>query len=286
MHPIARLVQALGVNAVPLGGFLVGGWSPATTLAVYWFENVFGSLLIAVRIALHRRLTGKRGHYQARPDQGTRSGARGPSGARRPSHGGGAAVRPVPRPGDPPTFLTGFALLAFVFSFAQAIFLALVMWGLLRLPIEREALTSGVIGVAAFSLVAFIADLRDLRSWPFAAVKEIAGIALGRVVLVHLSIIGGMALFAWREEPRSFFGVFLALKLVADLGSLLPRVQSDAERPPRWLGWTMSWFGEREDFERYWRETSARERTDAEEDEQVWDAARGGWCSPEAVERR
>lgn len=286
MNRLVRFAQALGVNVVPLGGFFVGGWSPATTLAVYWFENVLGSLLIAARIALHWRMTGKRGHYQARLDQGSGSGVRvggrkgKGTGGRRGSDASPAKrepARPVPRPGDTPTFLAGFALVAFVFSFAQAIFLALILWGILRLPVEREALESGVTGVALFLAIAFLADLRNLRRWPFAALKEIAGLALGRVVLVHLSIIGGMALLAWWGEPRSFFGVFLFLKLFADLGSLLPRMDANLEKPPPWLGRAMSWFGDRADFESYWTETHARERAEAAEDEQVWDASRGGW---------
>jgi hypothetical protein len=289
MNRLVRFAQALGVNAIPLGGFFAAGWSPATTLAVYWCENVLGSLLIAARIALHWRMTGKRGHYQARLDQGSGSTARvgGRMGQRAAAGRGGdasaarraAAARPVPRPGDTPTFLTGFALVAFVFSFAQAIFLAFILWAILRLPVEREALENGVIGIAVMLSIGFLADLRGLRHWPFAALKEIAGLALGRVVLVHLSIIGGMALLAWWGEPRSFFGVFLVLKLLADLGSLLPRMDANLEKPPGWLGWTMSWFGDRADFESYWSESHARERAEAAEDEQVWDASRGGWCA-------
>ncbi|MBI2834124.1 MAG: hypothetical protein HYX76_06825 [Acidobacteria bacterium] len=48
------------------GGIFLGGWSYSTALVLYWWENFFGSLLIAIRIVLHRRLTRKRGHYPRR----------------------------------------------------------------------------------------------------------------------------------------------------------------------------------------------------------------------------
>ena len=43
----------LGVNSIPIVGVLVGDWSPATALSVYWCENLIAALLIAARLALH-----------------------------------------------------------------------------------------------------------------------------------------------------------------------------------------------------------------------------------------
>lgn len=65
MYWTARLLQILGVNSIPAFGYFGAGWSPGTTLIVYWFENLLGSLFVAARIALHRRMTHKRGHYRA-----------------------------------------------------------------------------------------------------------------------------------------------------------------------------------------------------------------------------
>ena len=61
MNQLARLLSSLGLNAVPAAGWFLGDWSAGTTLAVYWFENVAASLLIAARICLHRRVASKRG---------------------------------------------------------------------------------------------------------------------------------------------------------------------------------------------------------------------------------
>ena len=290
MNRIANVVQSLGVNSIPMGGFFLGGWSPATTLVLYWFENLVGSLLIGLRIALHWRLTGKRGHYQAKVTSETSRGGRLRGSAGRssgfarvapplPKSGRGAAGRSTPRPGDKPSFLQGFLLVSLVFTLGQAIFLGMILWGLLKLPVEWEALQNGALGVAAFQVAALVADLRSLRAKPFAELKSLVDRSMGRVVLVHLSIIGGMGLLAWMEEPRAFFGIFLVLKLLADLGGVLPQVQPTREAP-RWLVRTIGHLGEPGEFERYWRETHVREQAEAQEDEQIWDDARSCWRDP------
>lgn len=39
-HRCSRFFVASGQNAVPFSGWFCGGWSPATTLAIFWFENL------------------------------------------------------------------------------------------------------------------------------------------------------------------------------------------------------------------------------------------------------
>lgn len=159
MNPIVRFVQTVGITSVPLGGFFVGGWSPATLLAVYWFENLFGSLLIAARIGLHWRLTRKRGHYQGRVDaQPRRSGYGRPGGvasrgggfaaidraaraaAGRKSGATGSSAGATPRPSAPPNptgrpvFLTSFVLVTLVFNLAHGFFLTLILVALVGMP--------------------------------------------------------------------------------------------------------------------------------------------------------
>ena len=285
MNRIVSLVQTLGVNSIPMGGFFLGGWSPSTTLALYWFENLVGSLLIALRIAVHWRLTGKRGHYQAKVTSSDGSSARRKGGVAAVARSRGFAAvapplpRPVPKPGDAPTFLQGFLLVSIVFTLGQAIFLGLILWRLLKLPVEWDLLENGAIGVTLFQVAALVVDLRQIRATPFAQLKAVTERALGRVVLVHLSVIGGMALLAWWGEPRAFFGIFVVLKLLADIGGVLPQIQPTSE-PPRWITWAFARFGEPGEFEEYWRESHARDRTEAEEDEQVWDEAERCWRAP------
>ena len=49
---------------------------------------------------------------------------------------------------------------------------------------------------------------------------------LGRVVLVHLSIIAGMIAFAIFDEAWTFFAVFAGLKGLSDIAQFLPRARA------------------------------------------------------------
>jgi hypothetical protein len=61
---VGRVAQALGLNSVPVVGLFFADWSTGTALALYWIESLIATLLIAVRIVVHRRLTRKAGHWQ------------------------------------------------------------------------------------------------------------------------------------------------------------------------------------------------------------------------------
>src|SRR5256885_1790714 len=109
MASVLRLLTLLGVNAVPGIGIFLGGWSSGTALALYWWENFFGSILIAIRVAVHRRLTHKRGHYVNQVTVRTTIS----KGRKR-----------VERTDGRSTFLSGFVTTMLVFTGAHGIFLA------------------------------------------------------------------------------------------------------------------------------------------------------------------
>ena len=58
------LIRVLVLNAVPLYGVFVAGWSWGTILALYWFESFLGGLFILLRMVVHRDLTRKRGYWR------------------------------------------------------------------------------------------------------------------------------------------------------------------------------------------------------------------------------
>jgi hypothetical protein len=92
---------------------------------------------------------------------------------------------------------------------------------------------------------------------------------MSRVIVVHMSILGGMVFFAWRDTPGAFFSVFVWLKTLADIGTMLP--QWNPREPPRWLARVMNRIGNQkgERFEDYWRRTRKEEDAQAASDEQV-----------------
>jgi hypothetical protein len=57
------LLLALGLNAVPALGWFVGEWSAGTTLLLYWMETLVGTLLVAIRIVVHRHVRPSKGHW-------------------------------------------------------------------------------------------------------------------------------------------------------------------------------------------------------------------------------
>lgn len=232
----SRLFLAGGQNAVPLSGWFLGGWSSGTTLALFWFENLLLTVFIAARVAAHWRATRKRGH-----DKG---------------------------------FLTHFLVVSLGFTVGHGVFLALVLGLILPDSVNRADLVSGVqwmLGVQAASLVL---DLWFLGDWPFAEIRARTDWMLGRVVMVHLSILFGMFLYAAMDQPWWFFSVFIGLKTLLDISGLLPRWRQPKD-PPAWLTSSMDAIRparDKESFADYWRRQSKLEAEKHAGDEEAIDA--------------
>lgn len=235
-------LRVLGVNSVPVAGFLLADWSILTALAIYWSENVLGSLLLGVRLVLHRRWTRKRGYWEARV-------------------GGSRGSAASPQSG----FIGGFLSTALLFCLAHGVFLAVLA---LVLPseyqeigvIEPGQLLAGVALVLLFLLGGFSIDLSSLRRWSFAEIQGVTERMLGRVVVVHLTILIGMLALGVTGRASALFTVFAGFKALVDLSTLLPRAQP-AAAPPGWLVWLMGRLrsDRGEEFATFWRRSRERE---------------------------
>ena len=214
---LRAFLTALGLNAVPAAGWFLGEWSAGTMLVLYWLETLIGTLLVAVRIMLHRRFVPAQGHWAYEAPKGAERQAG--------SHGG--------------TYLTAFLLPALVFTFAHGFFLAvlgLVVFSKKATPeggLETDHLLAGLIGIALFQAIDFVADLIWLRTRPFAWIERIGQVSLSRVIVIHLTIIGGMAAVMLSGANRHFFGVFIFLKTMLNLSLVTP--QYKPKTPPAWL---------------------------------------------------
>jgi|UPI000306FA34 hypothetical protein len=251
-----QLFAALGVIAIPALGWFTQHWSGATTLVVYWFENVTVCLFVIARIAVHRRWNPRYGHFHYRAPQS-----------------GGPAKQ---------SFLAGFALVSLAFCAAHGIFLGAIL-GLLAhnrapelelLDLDWRSAGWGCLSVLLFLTLNFLLDLVDLRRWSFRDVERTADIGLGRVMVVHLTLLLGFAGIAATDAPGTLFGVFVVLKTLASLSTVVP--QWEPERPPRWLSSLMNRMpnvhpGER--FEDFWVQDQERERQRQRRNEQPWRAA-------------
>jgi uncharacterized protein DUF6498 len=261
--PAASLVQfavALARNAIPVWGFLGQGWSPATTLVVYWLETLVGTLLIALRMEIHRHLTHFRG-YSVEDGPATIS-VSSSGGAPKPLHLG---------------YIKAFLVGALAFVLVHGVFLfALVALVLPETPdggtVDREALRQGALATSGFLALGFLVDLAGLRRRPFAWIRSMAEGAFSRIVIVHMTIIIGMIAAMLFHRARPLFTVFVGLKLLADISAHVP--QWRPKQAPAWMSRHLSPAGGkgkagREDFASYWQRTEAAERAREAEDETV-----------------
>ena len=255
---IAQFIIALARNGVPIWGFFNQGWSPATTLVVYWAETLIGTLLIALRMAIHRHLTHKRGYeVEAGPAEITVQSVKG-------------APRKV-HLGD----VSAFLLAALAFILVHGIFLlALIKIVLPQTEsgyVNPQDLSQGILMTAGFLALGFVLDLIGLRDRPFAWIRSMAEGTFSRIVIVHITIVLGMGLAMVLHRARPLFTIFVILKFLADLSAHVP--QWRPREAPAWMSRVMNRVPSKgkssEDFGTYWKRTEAQERAREGQDELV-----------------
>jgi hypothetical protein len=249
---LARFWQVLGINAVPFGGLLLGDWSAATTLALYWAETLIAVLMTAVCIAQHRRLTRRRGHLRPQLGLEMRVGN---------SRNGEQRVSPT-------SFFAEFMIAGLGFSAAHAVFLVLLLSAFAPGQIDRRQLAWGVAASLAVQLIGLGGDLVGIAERPFAWIRDRAQVVLARSVMIHLALLGGMALLYWQGQPPALFLPFAVLKLLADLAALWPRAQP-VELPEELPAWLTRLAGRNGGGRERWRRIVGEERSRLEEDEEV-----------------
>jgi hypothetical protein len=240
MQRIWHALTALGANTAPAVGWLFEDWSSGTLLAVYWFENVFGAVLVGARILLHRRLRPLAGRYRYEA--------------------------PSPQQGRRTTFLANFLPISLIFSAAHGVLLGFLVLVLTNngkgdlIGIDPGALLTGGAIVALFLVGDFLVDALTIKSRPFAWIEARAERSFARILVVHLVIILGMFAVAFTGADRAFFAVFIVLKTLNDLNAVVPQWQP--KDPPRWLAKIMNAIPPArpgQSFEEFWVADQARE---------------------------
>ena len=254
-HSLVQFAVALARNAIPVWGFFGARWTPSTTLVVYWCETLIGTLLIALRMAIHEHLTHKRG-YEIEEGQ-----------AKITVSTGGGPARPV-HLGYVSAFLVG----ALGFTLVHGIFLLVLIT--MVLPdagggrVDPESLRQGVLAVSAFLVLGFLLDLVGLSRRPFSWIKSMADATFSRIVVVHMTIILGMFAVLLLHRARTVFTIFVALKFLADVSGHTPQWQP--REAPAWMTRGLTRLGAKkgqEDFAANWKRTQAEEKSREAEDE-------------------
>lgn len=216
---MAGILVVLVANAIPLLGVFRLGWSATNVLLLYWLENLLVALFTCLRIAVHRQLTHKRGHWRA--------GQLGSAVNGQPSKSG---------------LLGEYATVALVFTLAHGIFVAAIALILTDThpddPLWRFSATAFRQGALMLVLVlaaGFLADLPGMKSRSFAWIKGQVQQRMGRVLVLHLAIIFGMAAMAATDSPLGLLYVLIALKTLWDLVLTRSVAAPAPDQPPRWL---------------------------------------------------
>jgi hypothetical protein len=255
MYQLTRLAQLVGLNAVPGFGFLELHWTSGTILALYWIETLLGSLLVALRIDLHRRLTHKRGHYVTRK-------------ANTVTIGSGPQAKKVG------TILGGFLAFAFPFTIVEGIFLAAILANLPESDaIDFPSLRFGVRLVTLLLAAGFLIDLIGIRERPFFWIHRVTSAMQSRVVVLFFVVFIGIGALAFFDAPRPALLAFVALKTFVDVASELP--ESQTGEAPQWQLAIAGMFGAKSKakFAAYARDANREYGTYSLDDEQIMEVA-------------
>ena len=253
-----NLLFVLLVNAVPLVGVKYYAWSASTVVVLYWFENLLIACFTCARIALHRALTRKRGHW--------RTGQLGTKVNDKPSTAG---------------LLGEYATMAFVFTLAHGIFVgAFVLIGGQdhgddpRWAFSRDQFVQGAQWMVLALVADFGVDALAMRQRSFAWLKAYVGARTGRVVVMHLAIIFGMWGMMATESPFAVLYVLIGLKTLWDLMTSGAGVKQLPDEPPAWaLKIGAQQHGRSIDAQRAeWKRQVEAQKRAAIEDEQVMPA--------------
>lgn len=210
-----HVLFALLINAVPLYGIKVLGWSIGTVLVLYWLENLLVAVFTCARIWAHRLLTRAPGHYR--------------SGQLATIEDHGRVVKS--------TLLSEYAGIAFPFTLVHGVFVLGIVFiiggdrsGAVEWQFSYDQFRYGALQMLVVLGAAFLVDLLSMRRRTFEWIRDYAAQRLGRVLILHLGIIFGMWAMAKTDSPIGVLYAIIGLKTLWDIaaGSRLLRPRKTA----------------------------------------------------------
>jgi len=199
-----NLLFVLLANAVPLYGVKMLGWSATTVLVLYWFENLLIAVFTCIRIAAHRMLTRKRGHW--------RPGQLGLLVNGKPSKAG---------------LLGEYATMSFVFTLAHGVFIGMIVvfigsehaddaiW-----QFSGAQFRQGAVWIASVLALELALDLASIRMLSYAALKSAVQARVGRVFVLQLTIILGMFAMLATKSPFAILYALIAFKTAWEMATV------------------------------------------------------------------
>lgn len=175
-----RLLERLGVNAVPVVAVAKLDWPPMSAMMLYALENFVAMLLAMAVVRILAPVEGySQGHIRQRSE-----------------------------------LLSTFRLIGGGFGGVPVIFILFFAFLSQSFPGSQFAVAAGM--MLLFQLIGFVVTLNTAREASFEDLEFLLQRSLGRVFILFFATGGGM-LAAFLGGPAAFVYPFVVLKTVADL---------------------------------------------------------------------
>lgn len=195
---VMSLTALILVNLVPLAGVLWFGWRMFDVLMLFWMESVVIGVINLLRMAV--RLFGA-GELK------------------------GVVLIPF------------FTVHYFGFCAAHGLILVLVFgppglspaqvlgesgfFEIIRQLLSEPTLRWGLIAIAASHLFSFLANFLWAGEWRSTSIDVLMGAPYGRIMLMHVVLVIGAAIFMAIRQPIYALALLVALKILADASAHL-----------------------------------------------------------------
>lgn len=210
MSTITTAFSALGINAVPAAGFFGLGWGWETTMLLYLIENLVGIILVALRIRLlspaQEEVMGM-SLPKTPPVQGKKPG-------QKVQHYAWPTLNGVLYNRN--ELLKSFLLITGGFSLVTGVFIGAILFLVMRVTPDLEALRSGLVGILSFQLVALLSDVAWRRPLSLVHAEKMGEQSMGRVALLYLAVFAGVCAASFHSS--GFLLPFIGLKTMVDVG--------------------------------------------------------------------
>ncbi len=176
----------MGVNAVPVLGWLRETWTAETAMLLYYLETVAVLLLAGVLVRL------------AVP---------------------AADARGIPIAAKRNKLVRDYWLVMGGFAFVIGVFLAVMLLLFRGIAVPWAAVGAAMVVIVALQLFAYGWEAYQLRPLDMADAETLISRDMGRIAILHLGVLFGVFLAAFRTEW--FVWPFLVLKTIVDIGTIL-----------------------------------------------------------------
>jgi hypothetical protein len=185
---LASTLILIGANLVPLGGALLWGWSVYDIVLLFWAENLVIGLMQVLRM------------------------------------GTVAVLRKLPAM----LFLAGFFCFHYgLFTFVHGMFVVTMLAppdqqaaglaGAMGLLTAADGLLWGLLGLTASHLFSYVVNFLRGGEWRMPDPIQLMVQPYGRIVVLHLTILGGAFLALALGEAAALLALLVVLKVIMDL---------------------------------------------------------------------